>query len=606
MPLANAPTLYIVEDSTGAGKTETALMLAHRLIAAGRASGAYFALPTMATANALYARLAKAYLNFFVAGSRPSLVLAHAARDLDPRFMDGLFYDSDAPTGAEAECSAWIADNRRRSFLAQIGVGTVDQALLAVLPSRFQSIRLAGLMQRVLIVDEAHAYDAYMGLEIEHLLRAHAQLGGSAVVLSATLPQVTRQRLVAAYNGQIEQASNDYPSATWVTPRAPAVQTPIAPRQMNVRQVPVRLVQTVEEGDTLALNAARRGQAVLRIRNTVGDAIETYDRLSQEHDCIELFHARYAQIDRQQREGEVLARYGLKGGPEQRRGWLLVATQVVEQSLDLDFDLIVSDIAPVDLLIQRAGRLWRHARPDRAPSACQELVVVTPEPVAEPTARWLPSAFVRTAGVYQDVTSLWLTARALAAAGTIDAPDGLRPLIEAVYGETARRNLPEGIVAASDVARRAADVDRGMALGRLLPLQNGYAPAQMWEADETAQTRLSEPTRTWRLASMVEGRLLPWASLWTDERDYRRLWALSQVTVRTYQLDEPGPAGDNQHMVDAELVRWKPWEREQFRLLLLRQAGAGGWLGTAQSKPRHGAPVNRAVKYTRQTGLHWT
>ena len=193
VPLANAPTLYIVEDSTGAGKTETALMLAHRLIAAGRASGAYFALPTMATANALYARLAKAYLNFFVAGSRPSLVLAHAARDLDPRFMDGLFYDSDAPTGAEAECSAWIADNRRRSFLAQIGVGTVDQALLAVLPSRFQSIRLAGLMQRVLIVDEAHAYDAYMGLEIEHLLRAHAQLGGSAVVLSATLPQVTRR-----------------------------------------------------------------------------------------------------------------------------------------------------------------------------------------------------------------------------------------------------------------------------------------------------------------------------------------------------------------------------------------------------------------------------
>ena len=171
---------------------------------------------------------------------------------------------------------------------------------------------------------------------------------------------------------------------------------------MNVRQVPVRLVQTVEEGDALALNAARQGQAVLRIRNTVGDAIETYDRLSRQHDCIELFHARYAQIDRQQREGEVLARYGLKSGPEQRLGWLLVATQVVEQSLDLDFDLIVSDIAPVDLLIQRAGRLWRHTRPDRAPSACQQLVVVTPEPVADPTARWLPAhsgaqrAFIRT------------------------------------------------------------------------------------------------------------------------------------------------------------------------------------------------------------------
>src|SRR6202043_977428 len=128
----------------------------------------------------------------------------------------------------------------------------------------------------------------------------------------------------------------------------------------------------------------------------------------------------YAQVDRQQRESKVLTRYGFKSGPQQRHGWLLVATQVVEQSLDLDFDLVVSDIAPVDLLIQRAGRLWRHTRPDRNPSAHQLLIVVTPDPVAEPTARWLSSAFERTARVYQDVTSLWLTARSLAATGSID------------------------------------------------------------------------------------------------------------------------------------------------------------------------------------------
>jgi CRISPR-associated endonuclease/helicase Cas3 len=603
--LTNDPTLYIVEDSTGAGKTESALILAHRLIASDLASGAYFALPTMATANALYARLAKAYLNFFATGTRPSLVLAHAARDLDPRFTEGLFYDSDAPNGAEAECSAWIADNRRRSFLAQLGVGTVDQALLAVLPSKFQSIRLAGLMQRVLIIDEAHAYDAYMGQEIEHLLRAHARLGGSAIVLSATLPQETRKRLMAAYGGRMEVASNDYPLATWATPSVPVVQTPIDPRQMNVRQVPVRLVQTVEEGDALALNAARQGQAVLRIRNTVGDALETYDQLSRQHHRVELFHARYAQIDRQQREKEVLARYGLNSGPQQRLGWLLVATQVVEQSLDLDFDFIVSDIAPVDLLIQRAGRLWRHTRPDRAPSARRQLVVVTPDPVEDPTAHWLPSAFGRTARVYQDVTSLWLTARALATAGMIDAPSGLRPLIQAVYGGAARSNLPKGIVMASNIAKQMADVDRGVAIGRLLPLQNGYAPAQMWEDDDGAQTRLSDPTRTWRLASAVNGRLLPWASLWTKERDYRRLWALSQVVVRTNQFDEPQHAGDDQHLVDAELARWKPWEREEYRLLLLRQGGTEVWLGTAQSNARRGAPVNRGVRYTRHTGLQW-
>jgi CRISPR-associated endonuclease/helicase Cas3 len=259
----------------------------------------------------------------------------------------------------------------------------------------------------------------------------------------------------------------------------------------------------------------------------------------------------------------------------------------------------------VDLLIQRAGRLWRHTRPDRAPSARRQLVVMTPEPVADPTPHWLPSTFGRTARVYQDVTSLWLTARALATAGMIDAPSGLRPLIEAVYGGAARGNLPKGIVMASNIAKQMADVDRGIAIGRLLPLQNGYAPAQMWEDDDGAQTRLSDPTRTWRLAWIVNGRLLPWASLWTEERDYRHLWALSQVVVRTNQFDEAQPVGNDQNLVDAELARWKPWEREEYRLLLLQESGTGVWLGTAQSNDRRSAPMNREVRYTRQTGLQW-
>jgi hypothetical protein len=145
-----------------------------------------------------------------------------------------------------------------------------------------------------------------------------------------------------------------------------------------------------------------------------------------------------------------------------------------------------------------------------------------------------------------------------------------------------------------------------MALGRLLPLQNGYAPSQIWEDDEVAQTRLSEPTRTFRLASVVNGRLLPWASLWTEERDYRRLWALSQLTMRTYQLDEPHFTGDEQVLVDAQLAQWKRWEREQYRLLLLRQKGPGVWVTEGHGTDGRGKPLNRRVKYTRQTGLQWS
>jgi CRISPR-associated endonuclease/helicase Cas3 len=598
-PLSNDPTLYIIEDSTGAGKTEAALMLCHRLMVAGNASGVYFALPTMATANALYRRLAGAYLNLFIEGSRPSLVLAHAARDLDPRFTEGLYYDSDARNGAEAECSAWIADNRRRSFLAQVGVGTVDQALLSVLPSKFQSIRLAGLMQRVLVVDEAHAYDAYMGEEVEHLLRAHSQLGSSAIVLSATLPQETRKRFVEAYGGKVAEASNSYPLVTSVAHRSSAVQTAVDPRDITVRNVPVEFVPSVEAGDELALDAARRGQAVLRIRNAVADVLESHSSLSRRRDRVEVFHARYAQIDRQKRENEVLARYGPNSELRDRKGWLLIATQVVEQSLDLDFDLIVSDLAPVDLLIQRAGRLWRHARPDRHPSARQRFVVVTPEPVADPQASWVSSSLPRTARVYQDIATLWLTARTLKAAGMIDAPANLRALIEAVYGARSRANLPDAIKRASLEARNIADRHRGRALSQLLPLHNGYAPGQMWQNDEAISTRLSEPTRTWRLASVVNRSLMPWASLWTDEQDRRRLWALSQVTTRTYQLAEPGDAGEDQPLVDAELARWKPWELEQYRLLVLRLVRPGAWRAAGYGS---GTPIRKVV-YSREAGL---
>ena len=175
-------------------------MLAHRLMAAGKADGLFFALPTQATANAMYERLEKAYGALFESEAKPSLILAHGARDLSAKFtasiLDGfsafgeIYGDTadDSDMTASAHCGAWIADDRRLAFLADVGAGTIDQVLLAVLPSRHQSLRLAGLMRRVLILDEIHAYDAYMQKEIETLLTFHRALRGSAILLSATLP----------------------------------------------------------------------------------------------------------------------------------------------------------------------------------------------------------------------------------------------------------------------------------------------------------------------------------------------------------------------------------------------------------------------------------
>jgi CRISPR-associated endonuclease/helicase Cas3 len=205
--LPDGPVLAIIEDVTGSGKTEAALLLAARLMQTNRASGIFFALPTMATANAMYERLGGMYRKLFAEVAVPSLVLAHGRQALHPGFQGTVLT---SPTAADqlnlaadgdlsgnessAACAAWIADSRRKAFLAHVGVGTVDQALLAVLSSKFQALRLWGLADRVLIIDEAHAYDEYMNKEIETVLEFQAALGGSAIILYAVdddFPNVT-------------------------------------------------------------------------------------------------------------------------------------------------------------------------------------------------------------------------------------------------------------------------------------------------------------------------------------------------------------------------------------------------------------------------------
>jgi CRISPR-associated endonuclease/helicase Cas3 len=221
--LPDGPILIIVEDVTGSGKTEAALTLAHRLMAMHRASGLYVALPTEATANAMYRRLAETFRRLFTLEAEPSLALAHGRRALHRGFRDSVVNraaraearnraggsDGDERPSS-AECPDWIADDRRKAFLADVGAGTVDQALFAILPVKHQSLRLWGLADRILIVDEAHAYDAYMERELEALLEFHGALGVSTIILSATLPKAPfrprldgRQRQRVAMDGDL-------------------------------------------------------------------------------------------------------------------------------------------------------------------------------------------------------------------------------------------------------------------------------------------------------------------------------------------------------------------------------------------------------------------
>ena len=214
----------------------------------------------------------------------------------------------------------------------------------------------------------------------------------------------------------------------------------------------------------LALASASQGQSVCWIRNTVSDALTAYEKLLRRIDKkdIMLFHARFAMGDRLDIEGKTLSYFGVKGNASTRKGKVLIATQVVEQSLDLDFDVMISDLAPIDLLIQRAGRLHRHAR-DKKGSILQEpdatdergepcLVIFGPDPDETVSKEWYKSYFSGASFVYPDHGKLWLTAKLLKKQGGWTMPDDARYLVESVYGESDGGEIPESLKQSSDGA----------------------------------------------------------------------------------------------------------------------------------------------------------
>jgi CRISPR-associated endonuclease/helicase Cas3 len=574
--LPPGPVLAVIEDLTGSGKTEAAMVLVHRLLAGDRASGVFLALPTMATANAMFGRLADAYRGLFVAEAHPSLALAHRRAELDPRFAASIPVDGlpQRPTGgdpadeaAESHCAAWLAEDRRRALLAQVGVGTLDQALLATLPVRHAALRLQGLVGKVLVVDEVHAFDAYMQRELLTLLEFHAALGGSAVLLSATLPRKSRAELIAAFQKglgarQTAPASSFYPLATLVG-REWIAEQPCAPREGLPRRVVVTRLPDEAAALERILAAHAGGGAIVWVRNTVDDAIAAAEALRTRGVDALLFHARFAMVDRLAIEAEVLRRFGRDSNSD-RRG-VLVATQVIEQSLDLDFDLMVTDLAPVDLLIQRAGRLWRHARGPRVMGR-PELLVVSPDPVAEPSADWIAGPQPGTAAVYRDPALLWRSARALFSRGAIVTPEDMRPLIEVAYDTTAPDAVPAALAGA---ASRAAGKERaavGVARQSVLEFGRPYdRDAGFWEPETHTPTRLEDiPQVTLRLALIRDGAVVPYA----EDPDIARAWALSEVTVAQHRIASCPIPSELGAAASGAKADWGRWERESDRVVL--------------------------------------
>ena len=627
VPLGPGPTLVIIEDVTGAGKTEAAQVLVNRLLAGDANGGVYWAMPTQATANAMYERQRLMLSRLFTEDAAPQLVLAHGATRIHPGFQASILRsaatreeslgDSEADETASAACSAFLADDARLSLLADVGAGTIDQALLGVLPARFQAVRLFGLADKVLVVDEAHAYDAYMSEELRGLLNFHAALGGSAIVLSATLPQDVRHK---AGRAQLVQSwlegcgvrhhgvprpqltsKADYPLVTVVRGTGPAVEYPVQAASWTRRYVPVRCVSTDDAVVESLVRAATLGGAVAWVRNTVDDALRAADQVRARGLDPIVFHARFAQVDRQRIEKAVMARLGPNAPADDRQAVVVIATQVIEQSLDLDFDWMASDLAPIDLLVQRAGRLRRHpARDPLRPQVPFELLLRAPEWTDTPEADWLSATLSGTSYVYPDPALQWRTMGVLRERGGIRTPEDLRHLIESVYGDGAV--VPPGLDVPSLRAEGVSLAQGGRARQTLLSVRDGYRGEQVaWVGEDRPEvaTRLGTPQTILRLARLNGTNAPePWA---TGDLPEWALWALSDVKVSARRV----PPGSSATAQDADIARsardtWGLRERERsdMVLVLLRRDG-NEWHGQL-ANPR-GRPIQ--IRYSVTEGL---
>jgi len=466
--------VYVLEAPMGLGKTEAALHVAYTLLDQGLATGIYFALPTQLTSNKIHDRF-----NTFL----------QAILEPDCRHRQGLLLHGhawllqDTDLGEEGQPGgAWFRQSKR-GLLAPFAVGTIDQALMAVMNVKHGFVRAYGLLGKVVILDEVHTYDAYTGTILDALVAFLRQLGCTVIILSATLNRERRQQLL----GQAV-VQDDYPLISAVADRQALQEVRVEPPPS--RQVLLRLRVQDDLAVEEALRRAEQGQQVLWIENTVAEAQQRYQQLAARGDGLRiacgLLHSRFTAHDRQRNEDRWVNLYGKAGWAQRAQGGrILVGTQVLEQSLDIDADFLVSRFAPCDMLFQRLGRVWRHAQTPRFVEAVCEAWLLAPDlesAIADP-----PRAFGATAAVY----SPYVLCRSLevwSECVSLVLPQAIRPMIEATYVTRQEQgNMVRWLAELGGGVRGRPGLDALKQLARIT-----LAPEGKTLPENQAQTRYSE------------------------------------------------------------------------------------------------------------------
>ncbi|XVV06696.1 CRISPR-associated helicase Cas3' [Actinosynnema sp. CA-248983] len=427
------PGLIIVEAPMGVGKTEAALLASEELASRSGADGCFVALPTQATTDAMFGRVQQWVEALPGRGGAVSVTLAHGKASLNEEFAGlvrrGWFASiGDGDEEAAAIAHHWLS-GRKKGPLASFVVGTIDQVLFAGLKSRHLMLRHLALAGKVVVIDEVHAYDVYMSQYLHRVLEWLGAYGVPVVLLSATLPWDRRADLLAAYEGTGVAARLDpgYPAVVASGGMAP---TSVPP---PTRTTPVHLDRLPDDLDTLVLYLRRHlanGGCAAVVRNTVTRVQEAAERLEREFspDRVTVNHSRFLACDRARIDRGLLHRFG-KDGASRPDLHIVVASQVVEQSLDVDFDLMVTDLAPVDLILQRLGRLHRHDRERPAGVSAARCGVVGVESWSSDPVR----AVAGSRRVYGE--HLLLRSAALVAErDVLVLPVDIAPLVQRAYG----------------------------------------------------------------------------------------------------------------------------------------------------------------------------
>ena len=492
--------LVILEAETGSGKTEAALWHFARLKAAGRVDALYFAVPTRAAASQLFTRIRDAMAR--IGGPAPVLAIPGQLRVGQ---AEGIRLQGFAVRWDDNE-SHWSGEHPTRFLASAVAVGTVDQALMAGLQTRHAHLRGAALSRSLLVIDEVHASDAYMNAIARGLVRDLLALGGRAFLMSATLGAAERSAWLGAPMDDLPAAVGTPYPALWRSDE-------IAPQAMPgandaAKTVAPHLVPTMERQAAVAraVKAANDGARVLVIRNTVDDAVATWRAVvnAQPELCLSaagaptLHHSRFAAEDRRLLDDAVEAAFG-KAAPS--RGVIAVGTQTLEQSLDIDADVLITDLAPMDVLLQRIGRLHRHRR-DR-PSGYEDahVYVLAPQDGLDHLARsmkgehglggWEAEGVL--VGIYIDLRALEATRRLVNTDATWTIPADNRRLVEAATHpdalEAIERELDWGDYTDKVVMKALAERQFAglLALDRSKPYPNDF-PGN----DEAVRTRLGD------------------------------------------------------------------------------------------------------------------